>query len=985
VLAGVVVALAVSLGGGVVYERARFEKIADVRRHITEQARRLATLFSAGQPGGSLTDTDSPSRALTDYVGQRMKFVRDNAAEVRRAYLFALDEEEALTRVDTGLPPEEPGPRPLPDQARRAREHYRQTARDPASPEWLVFDGPEATAFYLIKGRNPAGDRALAIEADTDELLIGLSTIQHALWFTVLVGIFVGTGIGFAVWRMRRRTAATQDQIAENRKLEEAVIASLGAVIYTFDPRANRFQRRGSMAALRDVIPTASEEGREEWVARIHPEDRARYRAALAASTDAASPLDIEYRVRNPDGSILWVLDRGLPLTLADGHLHLVGSLVDLTERHRAEDALRLFFDETPMAHLAFDGDTISDANPAAIALFAAADKATLLARPAWALWPRRQPTHALSAEAWADHVLATMSEGARRFEWQFLRLDGEAVDCDVFLRHAIFQDRDVLMMGCSDISSTKRAQAQLIQSEQRFRDVSEAIGEFIWEVDRDGRYIYASPRVVEVFGLEPEAVLGRTPFEFVPEEDLGSVRERSQAILGTGVPFRNFEHRVRRADGTLLWISVSGRPTFNATGEIVGFRGASLDITKHRAYEEELLLQKEAAEAAGRAKGSFLAMMSHEIRTPLNSVLGFADLVLETPLNPTQRDYLETIKSSGDALLTLLNDILDFSKIESGQMEVEIRPADLARCIHEAIGLYRPTATAKKISLTAKIDDLVPPLVLTDPSRLRQILLNLVGNAVKFTAEGTVQVHAFLRKAPLAGSPDLVRIEVADTGIGVGRKQRERLFKPFSQADSSTTRRFGGSGLGLAISRRLAALLDGSLGLLDRPGPGATFFVEIPAKIPPHPDEDAARPDRSDPLIELRPGVRTPTVLVVDDNPLNCRLTSKLLHLLGAQTETAQSAIDCFEKIATRRFDLVLMDVQMPGMDGLEATRHIRALEAGREEPPLPIVALTADAMMGDRERCLAAGMNDYLTKPLRRAELARVLREYGGDARSG
>jgi len=973
---GGVVSVAICLGGAVVYERACYEKMADMRRHIAEQARRMASIFSAGPSGVKVAVDDL--RSLEKEVDPRLKFMRDNATEVRRAYLFALDEEESLTRIDTGLSGEQPGPRPLPEAALRARKHYQETARDPARPEWLVFDGAEATAFYLVKGRTHAGDSALAIEADAQQLLIGLDTIRHALWFTVLVGVAVGGGVGAAVWRMRRRAALIQNQLVESRKLEEAVISSLGAVIYTYDPATNRLQWRGSMAALLGGLPENGGESRAAWIARIHPEDRASYTAALSAAVENFAPMEFEYRMKSAHGSTLWVLDRNRPIRRRDGSVQLVGSLIDLTERHEAEDALRLFFEETAMAHLAFDGDTIVDVNPAALALFAASDKPALLAKPVWALWPRRQPTHALSAAVWADQVIATMSKGASRFEWQFQRLDGEPVDCDVFLRHAVFQDRDVLMMGCTDVTQTKLARAQLIESEQRFRDVSEAIGEFIWEVDREARYTYASRRVVEVFGVEPEAVLGRTPFEFVPEEDIAALRERSDAILSAGVPFRNFEHRVKRADGAVLWISVSGRPTFNSSGEIVGFRGASLDITKHRAHEAELVLQKEAAEAAGRAKGSFLAMMSHEIRTPLNSVLGFADLLIETPLTPTQRDYLETIKSSGDALLTLLNDILDFSKIESGQMEVEVRPADISRCIHEVIGLYRPGAAAKKLSLIATIDPNVPPVVLTDASRLRQILLNLVGNAVKFTANGAVRVYAAL----LPENSGRIRIEVSDTGIGVSGAQRARLFKPFSQADSSTTRRFGGTGLGLAISRRLAALLDGELGLVDHPGPGATFFVEIPARVPPPAETNERAPDPSDPLIALRPGVRVPVVLVVDDNTLNRRLTSKLLHLLGAETDTAPSAIDCFEKIATRRYDLVLMDVQMPGMDGLEATRHIRGLEAGGASARLPIVALTADAMMGDRERCLAAGMDDYLTKPLRRDALARVLRDHTGGA---
>jgi PAS domain S-box-containing protein len=655
----------------------------------------------------------------------------------------------------------------------------------------------------------------------------------------------------------------------------------------------------------------------------------------------------------------------------------------ELEKNHQAEEAmLRLFFDEAATAHLAFDGDTIVDANPAAVALFGAADKESLLEKSVWELWPRCQPRHGLSVEGWSNQVMAALGSTTSHFEWQFVRADGSLVDCDVFLRHAIFQDRDVLMMECYDISSAKRAQAQLISSEQRFRDVSEAIGEFIWEVDHESRYTYASRRVIEILGVEPEEVLGRTPFEFVPEADRASMRERSFVIFSAGQAFRNFEHRVCHPDGSLHWISVSGAPSYDSAGKISGYRGASLDITKHRAYEQELVLQKEAAEAAARAKSSFLAMMSHEIRTPLNSVLGFADLVLDTSLNPIQREHLQTIKSSGDALLILLNDILDFSKIESGHMQVEIRTVDLSRCINEVIELYQLTAKAKKLTLRTTVEETVPRYLLTDGSRLRQILVNLVGNAVKFTSEGEIRVTAAL--APLMGHDAglRIRISVSDTGIGISAGQRARLFTPFTQADSSTTRRFGGTGLGLAISKRLASLLEGELSLGSHEGPGTTFHLDIPSTAAS--TEQVASHSASPEVehfslaVDGYPGDRPPHVLVVDDNTLNRRLTSHLLHQLGVKTTTVASAQECFEAIASQPFDLVLMDVQMPKMDGLEATRILRSRET--DGVKLPIVALTADAMVGDRERCLDAGMTDYLTKPLRRDELTRVLRTYTG-----
>jgi PAS domain S-box-containing protein len=854
-LAGFAVAAAISLGAYIVYERAWVEKVADVRHHVAELSQRLSRLSTS--PHVAARDLPPAERAkVTASLSSPLAYVRDNSDEVRRIYTFALEDEEKLTLLDTGGAGEPPAARPLPSDAKQARAHYRESTGAGEGP-WTSAKGLQATAFSLLADRDNKPVGVIGVEADADKLQVKLAAVRQALWFTCLLGLAVGAVSGLVVGRMRVRAALAQAQIEESRRVEEAIIASLGEVIYTFDIATGLFRWRGNMVPLLGFTPDAEGERKSSWLARLHPDDHGRYIAALEEAVAGEQPMQLEYRIQHGDGSTLWVLDRSRPLRTRDGHLQFVGSLIDLTARRAAE--------------------------------------------------------------------------------------------------------------------------AQLIESEQRFRDVSEAAGEFIWEVNKDGVFVYTSRRVTEVLGIEPEALLGRSPFEFVPEEDQESVHQRSLEIHAARLAFRNFEHRVLRADGTPRWLSISGVPIYDAAGQVTGYRGASLDITKHREYERELVLQKEAAEAADRAKSNFLAMMSHEIRTPLNSVLGFADLVLDSPLNPSQREHLETIKGSGDALLVLLNDILDFSKIESGRMEVEIRPTDLPRCIGEVLDLYRLSAAAKGLKLTTGIAAEVPRHLLTDWSRLRQILVNLVGNAVKFTSEG--EVHVTASRLPRTGeSVARIRIEVSDTGIGISAEQRQRLFKPFSQADSSTTRRFGGTGLGLAISRRLATLLDGDLGLLDRNGSGSSFYVDLPALVPTEQELQTMAHEPEAELFFLEPREhfdgRAPRVLVVDDNTLNRRLTTHLLDQLGAETETAANAPECFEKLASANFDLVLMDVQMPVMDGLDATRHIRSLGSA-----IPIIALTADAMVGDRERCLEAGMNDYLTKPLRREELSRVLHSFAAS----
>jgi PAS domain S-box-containing protein len=509
-----------------------------------------------------------------------------------------------------------------------------------------------------------------------------------------------------------------------------------------------------------------------------------------------------------------------------------------------------------------------------------------------------------------------------------------------------------------TDVTERRTQDESLSRSANSLRSIVSAMPLVVFATDRDGRFTLVEGLDLEKIGLRAGTSIGRSIFEVYPDSTVHDYVRRALAghVLVTNLVVGEVVFETRFS------------PLRDARGEVTGCLGVALDVTEQMQATAELVRARDAAEAATRAKSAFLATMSHEIRTPLNAVIGTADLLLDIATSDEQRRYAETIRTSGDMLLAVIDDILDFSKIEAGNMELERRSFDLRATVGEVIDLLAPRAAAKGLRLAAAIDFGVPARLVGDPTRIRQILVNLVGNAVKFTNAGEVLTRAFCRPTE-AGSMEL-ELSVSDTGIGIPEDRLGRLFLPFSQVDASTTRRYGGSGLGLAISKRLCELMGGQIAVQSLAGSGSTFTVRLPVA----PVEAAPEHERAGAAAQPAEQLTPLRILLAEDNEVNQQVALRMLERIGYSADLAGNGVEVLQALERRDYDVVLMDVQMPEMDGLEATRRLRAAPAGRRQPH--IIAMTANAMVGDRDACLAAGMDDYISKPVQRESLAAALR---------
>jgi two-component system sensor histidine kinase/response regulator len=650
----------------------------------------------------------------------------------------------------------------------------------------------------------------------------------------------------------------------------------------------------------------------------------------------------------------------------------------------------------------------------------------------------------------------------------------------------------------------------QIMQSEAQYRRVVDSVKEIIFQTDMQGRWTFLNPAWEEITGYTIAESLGRYAVSTAHPDDLQTAINNLIPILQLKIESSRVEIRIITRQKHIRWVEVWSTILRDEKDAPIGASGTINDISARKEAEQALIAAKDTAESATQAKSQFLATMSHEIRTPMNGVLGMAQLLMETDMNPEQRDYVRTLYHSGQALLSIINEILDFSKIEAGKLSIEPIPFDLAQAVDEVCDLLLPQMQDKPIELVVRYAPDCPRLLIGDVGRIRQILLNFLGNAVKFTNTGHILININAESA--SDDSALIRLAVTDTGIGIAHEKQTHLFEQFTQADTSTTRRFGGTGLGLAICKALAELMGGYVGLESDERHGSTFYVVLPltrqasselhltttalngvtvlivddtrvvretleeglsayglnvmtastcsgalstlrelADTPQPIDfmlldypllgDDSTNltrllqtnssltnvpvilmshgvtrnereamtatgcaalinkpvripvlldilsrlkyPDQSTAFQEIHPiestsltlphGLR---VLLAEDNVVNQKVAARMLEKMGARVDVANNGLEAVRMFLQFRYDIILMDCQMPEMDGYAATREIRRLQALSASPSgIPIIALTANTLEGDRERCIEAGMNDFLGKPIRQTELLALL----------
>lgn len=524
-----------------------------------------------------------------------------------------------------------------------------------------------------------------------------------------------------------------------------------------------------------------------------------------------------------------------------------------------------------------------------------------------------------------------------------------------------------------------RRAEEALRTSEALYRQIVETAAEGIGIVSPDGKLLFSNQAFAEMLGLSLQDLVGRSIRDIVDEEGWNEVLRRIERRRQGHRAKDRFEFRFRRADGSYVWTLVSTTPLLDPDGRYLGTLGMVTDISvlkwaeaELRRGQQELARAKEAAEASARAKSEFLALAAHEIRTPMNGVLGMTDLLLETALDVHQREMVRTIHSAAEALLRVINDLLDLARMEAGKLFIRAEPFDLHELIRHVAALLQPLADKKALPIIVRYPEDLPRRFVGDADRIGQVLLNLAGNAVKFTSSGHVLITVERLESD-AGSARL-RISVEDTGCGIPEQNQKELFQRFARLDQSAEPRLPGTGLGLAISKNLVELMGGAIGLHSRPGAGSVFWFELTLVLAP---ETAPPPG---PASKAPPAGLSLRVLLAEDNPVNQLVARRMLERLGCHVDLAPDGEQALNLYERNRYDLILLDCDMPVRDGYETAREIRRRE--RDRDPTPIVALTASSPGEELARCLAAGMDDLLPKPLNARHLEDLLRRWSRPA---
>lgn len=716
----------------------------------------------------------------------------------------------------------------------------------------------------------------------------------------------------------------------------------------------------------------------------------------MAAAKETPSilhtPYTQEVRLHHKTGGRIFAEIRYSYIMDVDGKpIGLFGITRDISKRKQMEVSLRIseakyrtLYDSSKDAIMLLKPEKgFLSGNHAAIVMYGCKDEEEFTACTPAQLSPERQPDGTLSTIKAQQMMAIAMQNGSNFFEWKHKRIDGSEFFATVLLTRVELEGVLLLQATVRDVSKQKRAEMDLRWKTAFLEAQTNANLDGILVIDENGKRILCNQRFIDLWKIPP-AILGEeidlSMLQFVKNSTKYPEQFIRKVEYLYAHPNETSRDEIELKNGMVL--DRYSSPVLGDRGEYYGRIWTFRDITEQKLAKKMLENAKEAAESATRAKSEFLANMSHEIRTPMTAIIGFADLLLETLQTPEAVEAVQTIKRNGVYLLNLINGILDLSKIEAGRLNVERTKCSPQAILNEVVSLMRVRAVSKNLSLDMKWDGPIPETIQSDPLRLRQILINLIGNAIKFTEVGSVRVIGRLVKT--SDAVGKMQFDIIDTGIGLSSEQMQHLFQPFAQGDSSTSRKFGGSGLGLIISQRLAEMLGGEISVSSNAEQGCTFTLTVAAgdltnvcltENPSLPSNEPVPLESQQPAAPSRLSGR---ILLVEDGPDNQQLVSLLLRRAGATVSLAENGQIAVELVhAARRennsFDLILMDMQMPIMDGADATRKLRS-----DGITTPIVALTAHAMSGDREACLAAGCNDYLSKPIDRALLIQTAAKY-------
>ncbi|WP_320008992.1 response regulator [Maridesulfovibrio sp.] len=1012
-------------------------------------------------------------------------------------------------------------------------------------------DSPVAEELFLVESEKPF-EKIASAWPDGQALKWGLTANRPVLAFgktfiitthakpqffqmqsvraglvTGLIGLFITSAVAFVLAVLLRRRQALEEKVQEHTKAlqvanERLTLATdaAGIGVWELDISSGLFIVDDWILRLYGIERGEFIPSLETFSEHLYPDDRERILDEVDSSARGESPLNVDFRIVRSDGLLRHMKAYGRLVRDEEGRpSRLTGVSYDISQMKFVEEALvssekwhRFLFDQSPDAYLIMEDGIYTDCNDAALELLQATHDQVVGRGPEF-FSPEIQPDGSYSAVSVGELISRLSSSDLVRFEWVHRSLNGHDFWVDVFLSAVRDEDRDLVLVVWRDITDRKHAEEELRQALLEQSAILDNASVGITLV-KDRVQLKANKKMAEIFGYSIEEMENHSTLRFFQtREEFDQLGRDAYSVISQGGSYTS-EQRLLRKNGELSWMRLFGT-AIDSTDPWAGSIWVFEDINEAKAREQELQRAKADAEEANRMKSEFLANMSHEIRTPMNGVIGMAGLLMETDLTLEQLQFADSIRSSGEILLQLINDILDFSKIEAGKLEVEEIDFDLLSLLDDFTDSVAIRAHEKKLEILCQVTPEMPNLFRGDPGRLRQVLGNLTGNAIKFTEQGEILIDVSLLED--SGDECLVRFAVSDSGIGIPEDKLDMLFSKFSQVDASTTRRYGGTGLGLAISKQLSELMGGDIGVTSQVGQGSEFWFTVKLKkqkdtvsepqlssaelrdirvlivddnatnreilvtrlrswgMQPdgvknahdaivmlheafdagHPYQlviiDMQMPDmegkslgqsiKDDPdlsmtrmimltslgrrgdskifeevgfdayankpirhqdflliLISVMTGKKSSgnaivtrhsvrdlahfntdaRVLVVEDNIINQQVAVGSLKKLGVQSDAAADGAEAVKLLQGFSYDLVLMDIQMPEMDGYEATRCIRDSETDVLNSEIPIIAMTAHAMRGDREKCLAAGMDDYISKPIDIDSLVIVLQRW-------